>query len=56
MQQFENEIILDDIINFFEYLVDSGVPLIDAYNLIVDKFGEEELIKHLHKDKYKNLI
>lgn len=56
MQQFENEIILDDIINFFEYLVNNGVSLIDAYSLIAEKFGEDELVKHLHQDKYINLV
>lgn len=56
MQEFENKIILDDIINFFEYLVDNGVSLIDAYTLTAEKFGEDELIKHLHQDKYKNLV
>ena len=52
----KNEIILNDIIEYFEYLVINNVTLIDAYSLTAEKFGEEELIKHLLEDESKNLI
>jgi hypothetical protein len=56
LQNLENEIILDEIIHLFEHLVNNGVPLTDAYSLVVEQFGEDKLIEHLHLDNIKNLI
>lgn len=38
----------DYLISFFEYLINEGLNLSDAYNFITELYGEEEISKFLN--------